>query len=262
MIVLMAFSLASCGSKKEVATKNGKALSYSMDDILSKQMYGFYVMNRDGTFTPVNSSASGFTSEATSYDSSRFVWWCDLNTKNKKIDYDAITPRVTKKTPLVAIYDSTSSMPTDYVIERYKSLGYTIGANFILGDDNKSIYMSTQSPCPNSDAYNLVNGKGYDEKLEVSKLNGKRDLPYSNVDTDINALIGLQKNKYYNLEFYMGTRARTATIKADTKILKSKEVITLENPLKKTDNQYFIVNLPDNMKYGYYYINDAGLFKY
>jgi len=262
LVILTCFFLASCGQKKEEVAKDGGPISYTLDEIYSNKTFGFYVRNTDGTFTPVNSLAEGFNGTVTSYDPSRFVWWCDVNTKNKKVDYNRITPRVTKKTPLVAVYSSSNDMPDQYILERYAPLGYTIGTHFSLSEDGKGIYMQTNSPCSTSDMASILSGKGYDQQLEVAEINGRKKLPYSNVDTDINVLLGLQKGKYYKITVYSGTSTRVATTKADTRVFKSREVTVLDSPLKKTQNQYFIVNLPDNLKHGYYYINDAGMFRY
>lgn len=262
IVLAVSLFLTSCGQKKEQVSKDGGPVSYSLNDIYNNKAFGFYVRNTNGTFTPVNSLAEGFAGVTTSYDPSRFVWWCNVNTKNKKIDYNRITPKVTKKTPLVAIFSSSNNMPKDYVIERYAPLGYTIGTHFSLSDDEKGIYMLTGSPCSTSDMAGILSGKGYDEQLEVAEINGRKKLPYSNIDTDINVLLGLQKGKYYKITVYSGTSTKVATTKADTRVFKSREVTVLNSPLKKTQNQYFIVNLPDNLKHGYYYINEAGMFRY
>ena len=49
---------------------------------------------------------------------------------------------------------------------------------------------------------------------------------------------------------------------ADIRIFQSSAYASLTAPVKKTSNGYFIVNLPANLKTGYYYICDIGLFKY
>ena len=75
-------------------------------------------------------------------------------------------------------------------------------------------------------------------------------------------LLGLEKDKYYDFEFYQGTKYRKLTTIADTMVLQSEDMMILNNPYTKTKEGYFIINLPDNLKSGYYYICGLGLFRY
>ena len=261
MILTIPLSLAACG-KDKVAKKKGEAIKYTLDEIYENNKFGFYVKNTDNTFTPLNRSVQGYEEPSTDHDPTRSLWWANVDNKKQKIDYDKITPRVTSKTPLVAVFKKQDEMPKEYTLERFKSLGYTIGARVSLGDDESSMYVSTQNVCSGSQVTTVFTSPDLDEQLEISKINNSKKLPFSNVDTDVNALVGLQKDKFYKLTLFVGTQTKTVTVKADTKVFKSAEITVLNDPIKKTGKQYFVVNLPDNLKEGYFYLNDVGMFKH
>lgn len=233
LAVLFAFSLTSCGSQtmKDV---------YTIDEIYSDEAYGFFVKKGDN-FYPVQ-----FLD-----DHSEFFQWYVGEIK---------IPKVTAKTPLVAVYNKSEDMPTEFFINKYNDLGYTIGANVGIGEDNNSMWMNTYETCPNSNIEAALASQDVDEVVELEAINDSK--PFSNVDTDVNILTGLEKGKYYDLKLYSGTKSLHASaICADTRVFKFIEKTTLDDPLKKTHGQYFIVNLPTNLHKGFYDINGMGMFQ-
>ena len=109
LILLAAILLTGCAEqeKKEV---------YTIDEIYNESAYGFFVMNGD-KFYPLK------TIEA--HDEN--VKWAVGEVK---------IPKVTKKTPVVAVFKNSSEMPNEYFIEKYNDLGYTLGANIGIGEDD------------------------------------------------------------------------------------------------------------------------------
>lgn len=224
----------------------------TVQSVLKNKEYGIYVLNEDETLSPLNSKA---TMGGDDYEQASFFWWT--------VDKEKETPTLTPKSKLIAIYDSEQNMPAEYEIEKYQFLGYTIGGNVEIGEDNSSMWISTRNCCADSDmAKSFEKLESSDEKFELNQINDDENLPFSNVDTDINTLIGLEKDKLYKLTIFVGTQTKNANIKADTQIFKSRGLLDLSiNPVIKTNNQYFIINLPDNIDKGYYRINEAGIFK-
>ena len=221
-------------------TEHEKQESYTLKEIYSTGDFGFFV--KDGkTFYPV---------KYINDDNNEGFQWCV-----GEID----CPKVTKDTPLVAVFDTNAEMPEDYFIESYESLGYSVGANISIGDDQNSLWLKTSGTCKNSDLDKSFAEENFDDVIEIESINGQK--PLSNVDTDVNILIGLQKNKYYDFSVFVGTQNRKGSICADTFVMKLTGITNLENPLFKTDKQYFVVNLPQNIKPGYYDINKEGFFK-
>lgn len=233
--LLMVFTLLFSG-----CTKKEKQSSYTLKEIYSTGDFGFFVKDGD-TFYPVkfinNDNTEGFQ-------------WCVG---------DIGCPTVTEKTPLVAVYDTNTDMPDEYVIESYECLGYSVGANISVGEDENSIWLDTSNMCTGSNIDASFGDQSVDGLIEVESINESR--PFSNIDTDVNILIGLQKDKYYDFSVYIGTQNKKGSICADTMVFKMTGQTNLEKPLNKTNKQYFVVNLPRNIKPGYYDINQEGLFK-
>lgn len=265
LTVLLSFSGCTSSEKtNEYADKNGEAVEYTISEIYENESWGFYVKNKNNTFTPVV-PIDGFSDIADEYDSSRSIWYTDITDRKatNKITYSKAVPKVTDDTPLVAIFDNSDDMPSSYILEEYKPMGYSIGAKVGLEDDEQTMYMSSTEICSGSSAANAM-GSDIDDTLPIESINGEDATNYiSNVDTNINMLRGLEKNKYYTFQVHIGTQTKSAKLKADTRFFKSKNVLTLEEPLITTNEQYYIVNLPKNLSTGsWYYINDVGAFQY
>lgn len=263
-IMMTVFILTGCGpqiGQEEDNTADGAKKNLTISEIYNKEAFGFYVKNKDNTFTPVMKYAGGFETQATEYSADRYIWWSNQGTGKKALNYDKLIPTVSKDKPLVAIFGDANSIPEQCVIEEYEFEGYTIGTSVSLGEDEHSMYFEPAKICKNSSFEKAIGNAKLDQLVQINKINDSSKLPYSNVDTDINMLLGLEKNKYYKISAYEGTKNVTVSVKADTKVFKSSDLMTLSIPYTKTDKQYFVVNIPDNLESGYYYINEAGVFK-
>lgn len=273
LVLIMLFSLSGCmGSNSESSyDKNGNILRYSVDDIKEGELWGYYVLNKDGSLSPLNNNASGSVENSNSTESGdtssseRFFWWCNAYKDNNGITVknDKLTPTITKETPLVAVFGSDSDVDYDtFNMERFAKLGYTIGAHISLSDNGKTAYLETQDPCPHTAMEESLSDIGTSERLELTAINdSSANVKLENIDTDINAFLGFEKNKRYKITAFVGTNTSSVETKADTAIFKSQEAVNIKNPYKKTSKGYFIVNLPENMKQGYYFVPGYGIFK-
>lgn len=258
LIFLLTTSFTSCGTKtSELATAKGEMLSYTMKEIVDQELGGFFVKHKDDTFSPVMNGASGYQGATTEPSSARFLWHT-----NRNLNLSALVPTVTKQTPLVGIFPDRSDMPSIYTLERYLYQGYTIGCRFDLDEDQTTVYLNTSDVCPESEAEAELGHSDLEDTYEVATFNKKPSFPIQNLDPDLKVLLGLEKNKYYQVGFYVGTQYKRLVVSADTIVLKSSSLIQLKVPFHKTNKGYFEIALPDNLEDGYYYICDAGLFKY
>lgn len=270
ILIMSLMLLAGCSSSDApICDDNGNILKYSVDDITSQELWGYYILNKDGSLSPLNKNASGSVEDSAKVSSGnmtssgRFFWWCNHKEDGPYIDYEKLTPCLKHGTKLVAIFggDSSDALQT-FSMERFSKLGYTIGTHVLLSDNGKTAYLDTQNTCPNSSMESIMNELNNMDNLELKAINDDpSNVKTENVDTDINAFLGLQKNKRYKITAYVGTKSSSVITKADTEIFKSQEAIEIKSPFQKTANGYFIVNLPDNIKSGYYYVPDYGIFK-
>ena len=263
MLLLLAGVLSGCGfsEKKELTDEEGNALVLTLDELTEE---GFYVLDRkEHTFRHVMSAAEGREElslstgkEKTDYKS-RFLWFGFKDT-----DLEALIPRVDNKRYFLVVYQKEEgNMPESYTLEMYKKRGYTLGVSFTFGESGNIMHIDTNSMCESSMAKEVLSGCS-NGLLKVHKINGSRKLPNDNVDVDMNKLLGLQKNKKYQLGFFDGTQYRDTTLLADTVVYQSQGSVKLSNPLKVTEHNFFYVRLPKNIKPGIFYINSEGLFQY
>lgn len=257
--ILILFSLSACGGKKsELTDESGQMLRLHLSEISDT---GFFVMDRrDHMFTPVMSGADGYQGEGllpADDTGGRFLWCGD-----KDADLKSLIPQVDGKNTFLVIYQTgENEMPESYSIEKYKDLGYTLGVSVSFGETGGSLFLVNDDLCSSSMAEDILSDctSGL---LKIHKINGKKDLPLDNVDTEVEKLLGLEKDKRYQVGFFDGTTYHEEEFLADTAVFKSEKVMNLENPLKPTEHGFFYVKLPVNLKNGYYHINDAGLFRY
>lgn len=74
---------------------------------------------------------------------------------------------------------------------------------------------------------------------------------------------GLIHGAQYDVAAYVGTNRHLIKMTADTHIFSSYELYTLTaNSYDFVGDGIITINLPENLKTGYYYINGAGLFRY
>lgn len=260
-IILMlsfAVSLSACG-KDASATKKGGSLSITYDEIEKEGREGIFVLNRDESFTPILADMPGFSGETDKADLTRFVWYTD-----NKTNITGLIPTVTPGTPLVAIYDSTEEMPAYWYLEKYKDKGYTIGAHIYLTEEKAMRMVVDDTLASSSAEARLTELAGKDEEYTIDWISGTSNnkLPIDNVDNNIYALLGFDKDKLFTFKIFRGTKTEQMDIYADTHIFQSVRYIELNNPFKKTSKGYFIINLPLNLADGYYYLSDIGFFRY
>lgn len=262
LVILVSLIFSACNTTAPVAEKNGEMIRYTMEDIRDKEYFGFYVKNKDNTFTPVMRSASGYDGQTTSYDPSRYIWYSNTEDTN----LTKLIPKVKEDQPLVGIFESNASMPDEYTLEKYNFQGSTIGCDFNLDVDGQTVFIDPKNLCRFSemeDALTELDLTKEQYRLEsFTSANLQDFVPWSNIDTDTNKLVGLDTDKLYRISFFIGTKYKELQIKADTRYFKSSGVTVLSIPFDTTKNGYFNVNLPDNLTKGFYYINDIGLFEY
>lgn len=277
------FTLTACGNKNTVQMdKDGGQASYTMKQIQSQGKYGFYVLNQhkagEPTFTPLltdveGSALSSSDSSSSSDEGTKYFWWCDYTVKDRKINHRKLLPVVSKKHPLVYIQSDSSNMPSSYSLDIYKDLGPTIGVKVGVTDAGDGIYLTPNVCESHSSMYNTLAQAKLDgeDKLSVTAISsGRRMEPVgkpvvNSVDTEVNALLCFDgaRNRLFRFKVVHGTQTEYMDVRADTEIFKCLDSVDLGPSLKETDNGYFIVPLPKNIKSGLYYaINGSGVFEY
>lgn len=248
--VLLVFLLSSCGNSEDSLSSS---LRYSEEEmgIHSEDGYqGIFVHNEDGTYTPLAKGFDGYSGQTDKESPSRYIWILGESGLNT-------VPVLGKGAKLVLVYNTEDAMPRNFFLERYEFLGYSVGCHFYTAGGK--IYLKTKKALSGSSAYNSLSYIDDESEYEVISINDR--YPVSNIDNNIEVLLGLEYGKYYELSFYKGTKNMKVTLAADVAVLQSSTISCLEDPYQKTSKGYFTVNLP-NLDDGYYYIAGLGMFYY
>lgn len=190
-------------------------------------------------------------------DSMRILWMADEN--------DSKIPTLYEGDEL--IYYSLEEIPTKIELERFYDHGYSIGlyglkenikgsGQYILDASGTMGIKSTSS------AKKLANYLP-DEKSIVSIAQvGDKVLTSTDI-SKAGTVKGLIHGSSYDVAAYTGTNRHLITMTADTRIFSSYELYTLTaNSYSFVGDGIITINLPEDLKSGYYCINGAGLFRY
>ena len=248
--VMLVFLLASCTKKEEIPLEVPRYTEEEMGIHKEDGYQGIYILNNDGTYMPLAKGYDGYTCQSNKTSLKRYIWFYDQENLN-------LIPSLSKDSRLVLVCNTEEAIPKNFYLEKYKFLGYTVGCHLYTSGDR--IYLKSKKTLSGSYSYSSLKHIDDESEYEVITINEK--YPVSNIDNNIEMLLGLEYGKYYKFQFYKGTKNMAVTLVADTLAFQSESVLTLESPYQRTSKGYFTVNLP-NLSSGYYYIAGLGMFYY
>ena len=243
-------------SRQPIADSDGNQLRLTMEDIEKEGRTGIFVLNKDGSFSPCIEQMPNYQGMTSDYSPDRFVWYVEADDEVSKL-----IPTVTKDAQLVAIFDKDDQLAESHYLEKYNYKGYTIGAHIEMVG-NKTLYLSSDEYLAGSQAASVISvmADNSNDQYEIAEISGSDVLPINNIDPNMMLLLGLDGGKLYQIKYYRGTKEESQVFKADTKVFQSEKYIPITTPYTKTGKGYFIINLPENLANGYYYISDMGFF--
>lgn len=234
--------------KEKEAPESSKRLT--VDQLKNK---AYYV--KDGTgFYSLYAPDKSFTGKAnTSNSQDRIIW----NLESE----DSLIPTLYKNEVIAYSTDDTSSVITDYSLERFKDIGWSLGAKGFTENDTGGYDVSMSDGIRKSSSlYDIVSGAEGISTVSFTSLNGK------SLTKDDMSLAGIVKNltkdKSYTCGVYVGTKYDEIDVTADTHYYQSSEILKLDSTFELTRNGYMQIAMPDNLKTGYYYMNGVGMFRY
>jgi len=185
---------------------------------------------------------------------------------NRIVDFvykDNAIPTLYKNDQLV--FKASGNVPS-FTWERFNDQGYSIGlyglsassAGKIQFENGKSGNDSTSSITA-AISERLEEGMTLDNGFVLDKINGA-SLNGDNL-RDGGIVAGLTRDAIANCDLYVGTTLISASATADMRAFTSFELYTTDLYSNSPDG-YAIIDIPDYLKSGYYYINNAGLVKY
>lgn len=264
LLALAAIAATGC-KKKEEASAQPEEETVTAVTVNDLQAGNYYVKNA-GEFYQL-------PTEGVSFDTTKAVQSTDntLNgmtnpDENRIVDFvykDGAIPTMYKNDQLV--FKSNGNVPS-FTWERFKDQGYTIGVYGLSANSAGKVQFNQESSgC--EEASSIVQSlmtqqaAGYDisNGFVIDKINGT-SITKDNIRTG-GIIAGLTKDAVANCDAYIGTTLVSISAIADTQVFTSFELYTTDDYSNSPDG-YAIVTIPDYLKSGYYYINNAGLVKY
>lgn len=266
LAAIMAVSVAASGCKKKEPEPEGpveQALTaVTVNDLKS----GCYYVKNGGDFYELPVEGVNFDTSKAAETTTMAANGIIKKDANRIVDFvykDNAIPTLYKNDQLV--FKASGNVPS-FTWERFNDQGYSIGlyglsasaAGKIQFENGKSGNDSTSSITAAISA-SLTDGMTLDNGFVLDKVNGA-SLTGDNLRTG-GIVAGLTKDAIANCDLYVGTSLVSASTVADMRAFTSFELYTTELYSNSPDG-YAIVDVPDYLKSGYYYINNSGLVKY
>lgn len=242
--------LTGCGKKIQIFEEKPVTSAVTVDSS-SMERDKFYVKN--GTkFSSVYLPKGNASKETRRLDKRRVLYF---------INDEPMVPVHYKGEILALKSAQTTLFKTGITLERYKDQGYSIGVygGSVQADGYYHVSIS-KGTAVGSNAAKILAGSQVDE-IRIVSVGGE---PVKNmVDEDSGLILGLEKDKSYTVEFYVGTYYYTVALQADTHFLQAFEYYAYEGSnVKDTKLSYVSFSTPEDLKSGYYNVNGLGVFLY
>ena len=153
-----------------------------------------------------------------------------------------------------------ASTPAEYILERFKDNGWSIGIAGFKNDAGSGKYKTIidgDSIHPRSSIRRLKVSQG--SEVILDKVGGV-PITQDNI-SPMGSVIGLNRGQTYSVDAYAGTTYIGMDAVADTHMLSSYEVYSLKD-YSMDPAGYLSITIPDELWSGYYMVNGAGLFRY
>lgn len=252
---LVSLSACSLFDRKEAVSTSGVKIEKDVNNLEEDSYYTFNGKEYGKLYLGDRSfkeSSSGSLNTSSKGNPERVIWL--------KNDLNSI-PVMRRGEKIV--FHSSTKLITRLNIERYYDLGYSIGIaklkeNKSTGRFTLDIRDSALTVDPNSDAKQLqdITANG---QIIIDSI-GDTPLRSGNVSPS-GTIIGLEKDKTYAVNAYLGTNLHSKNIKADVRILASSEGHKIEK-FDFSGNKTVEFQFPSYYNSGYYLINGFGLVRY
>ena len=238
---------------------------YSGDkDVTSKMQNGCYYIYHDEYFYPV-------TYDWINYEGIGLGDGPDPESKTAVFDSTSIINIPTLFEGDKLFYFSTTGVYDYTTLERFKTLGWSLGLNNLQSNTTGRVFFETGESLEDGIAsgniltlelqniYDFVanEDKASDGQFMIDKVGGV-NITNKNVENGI--LTGLERGKAYDLEIYSGTEFMHYTASASVFYLKSYETYAIWECTPLQDYLYEI-KVPDYLKTGYYDVSGTGFMR-
>ena len=252
---LVSLSACSLFDRKEAISTSGVKIEKDVNNLEEDSYYAYNGKEYGKLYLGDRSfkeSSSGTLTTSTKGNPERVIWLKD-DIKN--------IPVMRRGDKIV--FHSSTKLITRLNVERYYDLGYSIGIAKLKEDKGTGRFSldirdSSLTIAPNSDAKQLqdITANG---QVVIDSI-GDTPLRSGNVSPS-GTIIGLEKDKTYAVNAYLGTNLHNKNIKADVRVLASSEGNKIEK-FEFSGHKTVEFQFPSYYNSGYYLINGFGLVRY
>lgn len=246
LLVIIGVAILTTGCKIQIFEE--EVSPYTIQDVSVNELKQdtFYIKN--GTkFNEVVVPERNFSSEATSIDNKRMLWTFG--------DEESIPTLY--KNEVIAYASSSTNRINGVSLERFKDMGYSFGF-YNGGFDAEGSFCFYGN---NTVAQSNANSK-FGQSNKYIRITSINDIPVSSeMINAAGSIVGLDKFGKYKIGYFSGTYYEEEEWIANSHVFQAFECFTTTN-VTQTKNGYIQIEIPEDLKSGYYLINGAGLFKY
>lgn len=249
-IALAATTLTGCSLfARDDAPKGGLVIETDAKNLEQGAYYTFNGEQYGKLYSPERNFA---TSSSNAKGNTSNVIWI-----REDIDYIPTMHRGDK-----IVYRSKTNRVEKLAIERFFDLGYTIAVAGLTQDNTGRYSVSISEKNANISAKTSAKELFKLGESVVGVIDSIGDVPLraGNVSA-YGTIFGLEQDKTYALNVYLGTVLHVVNVKADTRIFGSAEGTEIGN-YKFSGDQTVEFQFPNYFNSGYYMVNGYGLVKY
>lgn len=191
---------------------------------------------------------------------------CDTSSEGKDLDYkkccwliddEKMVPTYYKD-GLIARMTADKIEDESVIMERYKDCGYSIGVYGCTFENGYICFKAGQNTI-NKTSLSKALEKSASQNIMIESINGT----YVNEKmlNEAGIITGMEQGKEYNLTYYAGSVYSEMTVTAETHFFECFEAYKLD-AFNMTKNGYISINVPSDLKTGYYRLDGKGFFRY
>lgn len=245
IILISAIALGTTGCEMQIF--EDKDAKYRLQEVSREELKNEIFYIKEGTKFYEVHNCEGSSGNSQDLDATKCVWTV----------LDEMKIPSYYKGELLAYASQTTDLE-EVTLERFKDTGFSLGIYGAKFEDGYISFDQNENTIKNTSARKeLKNDRS--QSILIETING---IPVSEkMLNEAGVIVGLEKNKDYNITFYAGTYYGEITVKAETHFYQSYEAFKLHE-FEITKNGYIAISLPEDYKSGFYRVNGQGMFKY
>lgn len=243
-LILATLLLSGCG---EIIIDSQKVNDYGKPISKEDLQDGIYIRTANNEYYQANTIGQNYEDTTYAARADRLCWYTG----------DKFIPTLYADDQLV--YITQESIPSTFLVEEFKDLGYTIGANALeYSNELNGVSAQLEKGLLESDYYKVLSEKVNDEDNLLYVEINNTPITLDNI-TYAGTFAGLEEGKKYKISLYKGTYYTEVDVVADTRVFASYSTSETLGYTRTKEN-YVVIELSPNIEQGYYTVDNSGMF--